>query len=267
MFEISNVRRIAEAGRLFPNIEIGAGWSVSAQADRAGYGCTPRDRLPRLDSYEKVEVLIRGPMAIVDAHNLGLPEDLAVFFPHLKVGDWNTIAHDFPIARLSELCESIMTAAMKNPNAGIPPGSITWPGQTVYHGTSAPGADSILDRGIRMRTSGRGYFGQAFYVADDQALARSNYANFSDDEGRGAVLSFTLTEDARILDMRNAEDARVWKESGLETSDPQLASRATALEIDGIYDRSVGGLAIYNAATLVFTGFAEEPEHEGSFDI
>lgn len=241
--------RILEDGRLFPTLEIGGGWAISAQADHHGYGCQPRVRLPRLFDYDSAEVLIIGPLQVVDPHNLDLPEDLSRHFPRLADAS-PAIAHDFPVSQLLALREAIRETVMRNPNAGIPRGATSWPGARVFHGTGADTAAQIHDGGISMAASGGGYFGRAFYVADEVDLARSNYADFSDDEDGGAVLTFAIAEGARILDQRNAADAQAWTASGLSTADPDLPAKATALGIDGIYDRAVGGIAIYNPAVL-----------------
>lgn len=245
------VTRILEDGRLFPSLPIGGGWEISAQADRMGYGCAPRARLPHLTEYDEVEVLIVGPLPIVDPHNLDLPEDLAGHFPSLQEGT-PSIARNFPVARLGELQDAILNGAMRNPNLGIPPGSIGWSGAKVFHGTGRSAAEQIAEDGIRMSASGGGYYGRAFYVADDEALARSNYAGFTGEDDGGAVLSFAIKDGSGILDQRNAADARAWMESGLSTADPDLPAKARALGIDGIYDRAVGGIAIFNPTVLQF---------------
>lgn len=250
-FGIEETARTLEDGRLFPLIDIGGGWHISAQADGHGYGCAPRARLPRLSAYERVEVLLVGPLPIVDPHNLDLPAGLSGHFPPLEEQS-PAIARDFPVALLPRLCDAILTAAMRNPNAGVPPGRFGWAGATVHHGTGGAAAESIAEHGISMSASGGGYYGRAFYVADDKELAQGNYAGFADDEAGGAVLSFTVSDDARILDQRNSADAAAWAQSGLSTADPDLPAKATALGIDGIYDRAVGGIAVFNPAALQF---------------
>lgn len=94
-------------------------------------------------------------------------------------------------------------------------------------------------------------FPERFYVAEEAGLARSNYAEFSD-EGGGSVLALTITDGARILDLRNEADAKIWTGSGLagRVSEDGFARLARRAGVDGVYDRSVGGLAIYNPAVL-----------------
>jgi hypothetical protein len=62
----------------------------------------------------------------------------------------------------------------------------------------------------------------------------------------------TIRAGARILDLRNAADAKNWTDSGLErrVGEDGFAALARRTGIDGVYDRSVGGLAIYNPSVL-----------------
>lgn len=102
-----------------------------------------------------------------------------------------------------------------------------------------------------MDASHKGYLGQGFYVAEEEALARSNYAEFSE-EGGGSVLAMTISDTARVLDLRNEMDAKIWNESGLANRvwEDGFARSARLKGVDGVYDRSVGGLAIYNLSVL-----------------
>lgn len=47
--------------RLFPPFTFDNGWSLSAQADKAGYACAPRERLEHLEDYDSLECVIYGP--------------------------------------------------------------------------------------------------------------------------------------------------------------------------------------------------------------
>lgn len=129
-----------------------------------------------------------------------------------------------------------------------------WRNEVVYHGTGRSHAAGIRG-GIDIQ-KGCGYFGYAFYVADDPKLAKSNYADFADDEP--AILMFRISPRARIADMRVEDELqeifnRV-SSQGRGLSDPGMPARMISAGVDGVYDRSVGGLAIYNPAVLIYLG-------------
>jgi hypothetical protein len=173
--------RTDEDGRLFPSEEFESGWSISAQADKAGYQCTPRDKLETLEAYEAVEVLIRGPEAWpIDARSIGLPESLAARFSTVDDGS-PAIAGNVTHAELAEIRAAVMQVLF-HPNAGVPRGSVVWEGRDLWHGGSQAAAEDIVENGIDMSQSSGGYFGYAFYVADEEDLARSNYADFCGEE-------------------------------------------------------------------------------------
>lgn len=132
--------------------------------------------------------------------------------------------------------------------------SANWAGETVYHGTGAGNAASIKKKLDIL--AGCGYFGYAFYVADDPKLAKSNYADFAEDEP--VILAFKISPTARIADMRVENDlqtifSRV-SNQGRGLSDPSMPARMVKAGVDGVYDRSVGGLAIYNPDVLTYVG-------------
>lgn len=126
-----------------------------------------------------------------------------------------------------------------------------WRGASVWHGTSVEAAKSIQKDGVSVDLS-MGYFGQAFYVADNRDLAKSNYADMEDD---GAIVELRLSKTARILDLRRGEDVDRWQATGMGNKIhlPDFAARMRGLGIDGIYDNSVGGLAIYNSKAIEVT--------------
>jgi hypothetical protein len=76
----------------------------------------------------------------------------------------------------------------------------------------------------------------------------------------------TVVDASRILDMRNAQDQHVWNESGLEAlrSRPDFPMLARRAGVSGIYDRSFGGLAIYDAKAVQVVGVVPEPVRESS---
>ncbi|MDW9478828.1 hypothetical protein GOB57_09005 [Sinorhizobium meliloti] len=240
--------RTLEDGRLFPAMTWDHGWLLSLQADSAGYQCSPKKRLPTLEDYETVEAMIDGPHGtVVDPHTLGLPPEVAAKFQPLEIGGGPSLGARLTWTDVEAVVHAIRMAS-RYPNNGVPRGAVGWAGRTVFHGTSGEHADDILHNGI-VAGRGDGYFGKAFYAAEHEDLAKSNYADFSGDEGGGAVIEVTIQEGARILDMRNADDARELENTGLmaHLGAQDFDRRARALGIDGIYDRSVGGVAIYNA--------------------
>lgn len=252
--------RTEENGRLFPLETFGNGWSLSAQAD-IGYRCLPQQRLPTLEQYDTVEVILRGPEDWpVDPTTLGLPDGLLAKFSAVEAHCPAIGAH-VTQAELAILRRTLMAVMMTTPNAGVPRGAIVWANRTVWHGGSLEAAEDIIANGIDMSRSSGGYFGHAFYVADTCDLARSNYADFAgDDDEPGAVVQFEIIDGAAILDMRNTADQQDWDASGLNAwlGRPDFAMRARRCGIAGVYDRSVGGLAIYDPAVLRVVGLVED---------
>jgi len=241
----------AAPGRLFPPEQWDTGWTLSLQADLAGYACVPRLRLDRLEDYERVEAMITGPFPHpVDPRTLDLPETVLARFTTLEPGGGPAIGQGLSWEEVGALRAALDRAGL-NPNAGVPRGLIGWAGRDVYHGTDPQSARDILENGVLMDASHKGYLGQAFYVAEEAGLARSNYAEAAED-GEGAVISATIAEGALVLDLRNAADAKIWTETGLaqRVGEDGFARLARRLKVDGVYDRSVGGLAIYNPAVL-----------------
>ncbi|MCZ7861717.1 hypothetical protein O9X98_10005 [Agrobacterium salinitolerans] len=243
--------RSEEGGQLFPPMTWDHGWLLSLQADRAGYQCSPKARLETLEDYETVEAKIDGPHGtLVDPHTMELPPLVAAKFPHLRVGGGPSLGAKLTWDDVEAVVHAIRMAGQR-PNNGVPRGVVGWAGRTVYHGTADEDAADILESGVVVGR-GDGYFGRAFYVAEDGALAKSNYAEFSGDDAGGTVLEVTIEEGARILDLRNDEDYRAWSASGLPNflGTPDFDRRARQSGVDGVYDRSVGGLAIYNVAAI-----------------
>ena len=248
-----STRRIE--GRLFPAIKWDHGWSLSLQADRSGYQCFPKERFETLEEYSAVEAVIYGPFsAPVDPSTLELPTHVVQKFVPLDVSA-PSIGCKLTWDDVLSVKGAILRASL-HPNAGVPRGVIGWSLQNVYHGASLEDAEGIVERGISIHKSAGGYFGQAFYVAEDEALARSNYADFSDGDEAGAVVSFEIKEAARIIDMRNSVDAAFWTESGLaeKIGMKDFARLAVQAGVDGVYDRSFGGLAIYNSNAVECRG-------------
>lgn len=131
----------------------------------------------------------------------------------------------------------------------------------VYHGTDKEAADDIIKNGIDMSKSQLGYFGRGFYTTPDLALAKSNYADFADDEEDGVVLGLEVSSDARLLDLRNEDDWITYRDStyrGRKLTDLLGVSNfdeiMVSLGFDGLYDESFGGWVFYNPSVLKVTG-------------
>lgn len=246
-----DLRRTDAGARLFPaafRAETGDGaWIVSVQADQAGYGCHPRTRLDRLGDYREVEVMVRSPWhGVPDLAAMGVPAEIVDRMDGLG-------PHSAMMARMSPdevdgLITAISRAVMSSPNAGCPRGVHNWPGRQVFHGTDHDSAEDIICNGVSMDLCTPGYMGQAFYMAEDIRLAQAAYADAHDE--KGAVVSGILRDDARILDLRNPADSEFWKLLANSTHLPNFASIARRAGVDGVFDRSVGDLAIYNAAVV-----------------
>lgn len=130
----------------------------------------------------------------------------------------------------------------------------------VYHGTPVDPEDpdfnqegfEALKRGVvDLAFAFGGYFGFGFYVTENPRLARSNYAGRS-----GYVFKYRLNP-ARVLDLRLSEHFDIWKRSGLDrmTGDRRMPAMAVRKGIDGVYDRSVGGICIYNPKALTLVDY------------
>jgi hypothetical protein len=234
-------------GRLFPAITWDHGWSLSLQADKSGYQCEPKEHLWTLEEYASVECVIYGPfVGSVDPYAMDLPDEVANKFVPLEVSS-PSIGCKLTWGDVELVKQAILNASLK-PNLGVPRGVIGWSMADVFHGASVEDAEDIVANGIVIDKSAGGYFGQGFYVAEEEGLARSNYADFSDGEDGGAVVKLAIKDGARILDMRNAVDAEYWTTSGLANaiSSKNFAAMAVEAGVDGVYDRSFGGLVIYN---------------------
>lgn len=126
-----------------------------------------------------------------------------------------------------------------------------WRGHIVFHGTSKEAAEDIVKNGIDNEKSNKGYFGKGFYATSDEDLANKNYAEFQN-EGNGDVVAIKISKNARILDLRNEKDSEVYKKSGLENDQWRDNYDELMVQhgIDGIFDRSFGGVVIYNPKVL-----------------
>jgi hypothetical protein len=160
-------------GRLFPAQEWDTGWQLSLQADKAGYQCAPKDHRDHLEEYDEVEAVIYGPEGMLtDPATLGLPQDLVDKFTPLEAHT-PAIGCNLTWKDVDTLVGALNQAGM-SPNAGVPRGILGWAGAELWHGTDSESARDIEAHGIRMEASGRGYFGPAFYSADQRDLAASN---------------------------------------------------------------------------------------------
>lgn len=125
-----------------------------------------------------------------------------------------------------------------------------WAGRVLFHGTSMDGARSIVTGGIDNAKSSKGYFGRGFYLASDAELAENNYADFAEDDAEGVTLPVRVSDGARILDLRSPEDWEVYQPFAEEVSRNNFDQIMRDNGIDGIFDRSFGGVVIYNPDVL-----------------
>ena len=129
----------------------------------------------------------------------------------------------------------------------------------LYHGTSKKGQRSILFDGIDQMKSEKGYFGRGLYMAKDEGLAKSNYADFSGEgvDG-GAVLKLAVEESANILDLSNPKDWETYRGTtyrGRPVADlislDNYHEIMVSAGIDGVTDLgSFGGTVVYNPEVL-----------------
>jgi len=123
----------------------------------------------------------------------------------------------------------------------------------VFHGTSVKDAENIIKYGVNISKSTGGYFGWGFYTATEFQLAKSNYADFAEEQGstdKGVVLEFRVSPQANILDLRKDEDFKIWQPYSKAINQPNLYQVLVKHGIDGLYDNSFEGVVIYNAKVL-----------------
>jgi len=126
---------------------------------------------------------------------------------------------------------------------------------TVYHGTSNTGAKDIETSGVDINKSYGGYFGKGFYCAIDFNLAKSNYAEFADEndiDERGAILEFEILPEANILDLRDSDDWDTYLPYSRTIFKPNHPQEMLRAGIDGLYDNSFEGVVIYNPDILKY---------------
>lgn len=133
--------------------------------------------------------------------------------------------------------------------------------RTLYHGTDPEAAKDILTNGINQYKSDKGYFGRGFYTTDDYMLARNNYSD-------GALIACTVKSGAKILDLRDPEDSELYQSTqhlhlGADDYHEQMTSRG----IDGLYDRSFGGIVIYNPEALEDIRMVEDKAPEKILNV
>jgi len=137
----------------------------------------------------------------------------------------------------------------------------------LYHGTGLSSARNILANGVDLNRCSPGYFGTGFYCARDEALARSNYADFCDEDGdEGVVLAIYLQRAARILDLRNETDFQRWREGHFENAigRPDFPYVMRHHGIDGLYDNSFQGVVIYNPTVIDVIRLCTRPDVDAS---
>ncbi len=121
---------------------------------------------------------------------------------------------------------------------------------TLYHGTDINSAIHIKNNGIDISKSVGGYFGWGFYTTPKFELAKSNYADFSDDENDGVVLELELSKNANVLDLSDSDDWETWKPYSDKIYNKNLYKELISNGIDGLHDNSFDGVVIYNPSVL-----------------
>jgi len=131
-----------------------------------------------------------------------------------------------------------------------------WKNAIVFHGTNTSGAKSITKE-IRVPETG-GYFGNAFYAACHNEAAHHTWAQdaAASNGGKPVVLAFRIGRHARILDMRNEQDcdSMMQLQGNLQISDPEFHKKMASRGVDGVFDRSIMGVAIFNPTVLELLG-------------
>jgi len=122
----------------------------------------------------------------------------------------------------------------------------------VFHGTDIKSANDVKEAGLDLSKCDRGYFGKAFYVTTDEALAKINYSDFSGDEEAGVVLKFEMNPINKGLDLRNSDDWEFYKKNNIENflGRDELPKIMMKLGVDALYDRSNDAFAVYNVSIL-----------------
>ena len=135
-----------------------------------------------------------------------------------------------------------------------------WQNATVYHGTHSGSVESIAKE-IRIPATG-GYFGNAFYTAADNKSAHMTWAPDAVAEHGGApvVLAFKIAPSANILDMRIEKDAAAWCAASNKKymGAPDWAAFMVSKGIDGIFDRSTMGVAVFNSSVIEILGTTDQ---------
>uniref|UniRef100_A0A6M3XDY4 Putative poly(ADP-ribose) polymerase n=1 Tax=viral metagenome TaxID=1070528 RepID=A0A6M3XDY4_9ZZZZ len=129
-----------------------------------------------------------------------------------------------------------------------------WAGRTLFHGTESTSAEAITSKGIDNAKSTKGYFGRGFYMASDYNVAKDNYADFAEDEdAASAVIAVKVSLKARILDLRDEKDSEIYmkvSQNGRLIGNDNFDKLMVRNKIDGLFDRSFGGVVIYNPKVL-----------------
>ena len=125
----------------------------------------------------------------------------------------------------------------------------------VYHGTSERGARSIQQDGIRIDASCGGYYGRAFYVAEDREQVRVLAQLGEDEDGELVILELELAPQygLTLLNLSEPDHWAAYQHAmrGLHISDADLAERMVERGIGAVRDiNSMGGWAVYSPRVL-----------------
>jgi hypothetical protein len=143
-----------------------------------------------------------------------------------------------------------------------------WPGRPLWHGTTPADAKRIITHGIKLVHRQGSDCG--IHLADDPALVPppvhptdpdadvpdNSAAPDGDatDDPASVVLEFRLTDQARILDLRQRDDRARWTANRYDRMRRHANGAAMLVKhgVDGVYDRSSAGLRLFNPKAVRF---------------
>lgn len=268
--------------RLFPHIDIPGqhhevSWRISAQAG-VGYASTPKIDLPFLEDYDTVEVVIFNdalPGGLVDPQTLPLSVELKAKFTPIETGAMDTtpaIGCHIPMTELETIRKALLQAN-QDMNWGAARGALMWSGVPVYQGASMAGARDMQRHGPLPQTpqeteaqAPSAKLGRGIYLTTDPDLAISD-ARAPFCRGKEAIVTFAIGDEPGILDLRNAEDRKLWSSVSSDVDHPDFDSIARAKGIMGVYDPKLEALVIYDPSILSFISSTptREPEEHPPF--
>lgn len=146
----------------------------------------------------------------------------------------------------------------------------------AYHGTDKISAEDISKNGVNISKVESGYFGKAFYIADDKETSQA-YANENAEDG--VVITLDVDDNAKILDLSTPDGWDKYsnlKWRGIPVTEllyrNDIDKIMLSLGVDGIKDNSMGGTAIYNPDVIKVVKESQDNKlfsatgNQGTFD-